>query len=179
MPQAHEYQQAQSFAKSWSGGRKTGEDAKLAVIPDTLWRLQQKHWSPCNMKHPWKWKPWDNWQCYPTAVSLDICKGKPELRAARRAEVNWGELSLQQLGTGSWGLTTPRISSRPLDSSILEVQTNRQNSKERVWPCYWCKEHSAMPTWFWHFGTLPKTLLCLNNLSASSHYPKLKQPAWS
>lgn len=32
-------------------GKKTGEDGKLAVVPDTLWGSQQKHQFPCNMRH--------------------------------------------------------------------------------------------------------------------------------
>lgn len=57
--------------------------------------------------------------------------------------------------------------------------TERHNGKERIQPCCWCKEPSAMLTWFSHFGTFNKSLFCLNPLSASSHYPKVKQPAWS
>lgn len=67
-------------------GKKTG-DGKLAVVPDTLWGPQQKYQFPCNMKHSWKGKPWNKLQCYPTAISLVICRRKSELRPALGAGV--------------------------------------------------------------------------------------------
>lgn len=37
--------------KSSGGGKKTGEDGELALVPNTLWGLQRKHQLPCNMRH--------------------------------------------------------------------------------------------------------------------------------
>lgn len=37
--------------KSSGGGRKTGEDGELALVPNTFWGLQRKHQLPCNMRH--------------------------------------------------------------------------------------------------------------------------------